>query len=193
MNLKEIIPLLAAVIGLTPVILKWLNDRSTEAANRRLIQQAKEQVEFWQVWLLAQREVTTDERFALLKNEIAKRLDNLLEKNIEQENQEKIKKHEGESHSFFQKVFLLYLPHTTSGWIFHTLFYITVSFTLMLLLGLSIPPDNINAAPSWEYFKSELSMNITILLFFVIIAFILQRFANRIERHYKQKMKVPEK
>jgi hypothetical protein len=193
MGLKEIIPLLAAVIGLTPVILKWLNDRSTEAANRRLIQQAKEQVEFWQVWLQAQREVTTDERFALLKNEISQRLDNLLEKNIEQENKEKIKKHESESHSFFQKIFLLYLPHTTSGWIFHTLFYITVSFTFMLLFGLSIPPDDINANPSWEYFKNEIGMNITIFLFFVVIAFIFQRFASSIERRQNKKITVPEK
>ncbi len=192
MSIKEIIPILAAVIGLTPVILKWLNDRSAEAANRRSVQQAKEQVEFWQVWLQAQREVSTDERFAQLKNEISQRLDNLLQKSVEVENKEKTKKLEEESHSFFEKIFLMYFPHSTPGWILHTLFYITVSFTFMLMFGLSIPPDDIDAEPSWEYFMNDLGLNVTLFLFFVLIAFILQRFANRIENRHLQKVKVPD-
>jgi len=189
MSIREIIPLLAAIIGLTPVFLKWLNDRSKEAANRRSVQQAKEQVEFWQTWLQAQREVSTDKHFAELKSEVAQRLDKLIQKYVEIEEKEKSRILTGDEHSFFQRIFLLYMPHSASGWIFHTLFYITISFTFMLMIGLSIQPEDIGARPSWEYFKAELGLNIAILLFFVIIAFIFQRLARRTERKITKKQK----
>ena len=63
----------------------------------------------------------------------------------------------------------------------------------MLLFGLSIPPDNVNTNPSWEYFKSELGLKIAIFLLFATIAFILQRSANRIERRRIIKQEVSDK
>ncbi len=186
MGIKEIIPLLAAIIGLTPVFLKWLNDRSLEAAKRRSIEQAKEQVEFWQIWLKAQREVTNDERFAQLKMEISQRLDLLLQKNInieDKENEKEKEKEQGmEKHSFFQKLFLLYMPHTATGWIFHTFFYITISFTFMLTIGFSIEPNDPDANPSWEYFMENFWDNVIILTVLLAFAFIFQRIARRSER-----------
>jgi len=190
MGIKEIIPLLAAVIGLTPVFLKWINDRSNEAANRRSIQQAKENVEFWQVWLQAQKDVSSAERFAELKIEVARRLDNLIQKTIETENREKSKKSGSQGHSFLQKAFLLYVPHSTSGWIFHTLFYIVISFTGMFLFGSSLPSDDINADPSWEVFINDIGIIAPMFFFFSAIAFVFQRLARRSERKYYQKINV---
>lgn len=196
MGLKEIIPLLAAIIGLTPVFLKWMNDRSLEAAKRRSIEQAKEQVEFWQVWLKAQREVTNDERFVQLKLEVSQRLDLLLQKNIDIENEEKEKvreKEQGiEKHSFFQKLFLLYMPHTASGWIFHTFFYITISFTSMLMIGLSIKPNDPDANPSWEYFMENFWDNMIILIVLLVIALLFQRIARRSEHRNVLKLATKE-
>ncbi len=190
MGIKEIIPLLAAIIGLTPVVLKWINDRSTEAANRRSVQQAKENVEFWQVWLQAQKEVASAERFAELKNEVAQRLDMLIQKTIEAERREKNKRSGIENHSFLQKAFLLYMPHSASGWIFHTLFYAAISFTGMFLFGSSLPADDIYADPSWEIFINDLGFIAPTFFFFCAIAFLFQRFARRSERKFYKKIKV---
>ncbi len=189
MSIKEIIPLLAAVIGLTPVLLKWLNDRSNEAAKRRNIQQAKEQVEFWQAWLQAQREVSTDERFSEMKQQVADRLDDLVQKNADVEYEEKNAERKT---NFFRRVLLAYFPHTASGWIYHTLYYITISFIIMFLYGSFLPSDDINADPSWTYFVSELDIILPMFLFFAAIAFVLQRLAIRSERRHLERLKVPE-
>lgn len=188
MSIKEIIPLIAAIIGLTPVILKWLSDRSADAAKSRSLQQAKEQVEFWKTWLQAQREVTSDEQFAELKDEVSLRLNKLIQKNDEFEILEKMKVTNNDEHSFLQKAFLLYVPHSASGWVFHTLFYIINSFSAMLIIGLTIDPNDKDAKLSWEYFKNDLGENIAIILFLVSIAFIFQRLARKSERRHEKKL-----
>lgn len=193
MSIREIIPLLAAVIGLTPVILKWLNDRSKEAANRRYIQQAKEQVEFWQAWLQAQREVSSDEQFTVLKRTTAKQLDKLMQTVTKQNYHETSSEQSKNGPSFFQRLFLIYFPQTFAGWIFHSLFYITISFTIMFLFGSSLPEDDINANPSWDVFVSDIGLIIFVLLVFITIAFIFQRLANRADRKYREKLNEPEK
>lgn len=189
MKINEIIPIVAAIIGLTPVILKWLNDRSTEAARRRTVQQAKEQVEFWQTWLQAQREVSTDERFAELQRKVSLRLDELILKTPDSEKEDESAEKTEQGPSFFQKLFLAFFPHTVQGWIFHTFYYITVSGTLMYLLGASISTDKPDAAPSWNHFVSNLGEIITVFLIFAAIAFGLQRLAIRSERRYLQRLK----
>jgi hypothetical protein len=150
--MREIIPLLAAVIGLTPVILKWINDRSKAAANSKAIQQAKEQVEFWQTWLKAQREVSTDQRYNEIKADVAERLDELriIGNELASQSEDAVEIEKGPS--FFQRILLAYFPHTGKGWILHTLFYVTVSFTAFLIFGTSLPDDNISANPSMKVF-----------------------------------------
>lgn len=192
MGIKEIIPLLAAIIGLTPVILNWLKDRSKEAASRRAVQKAKEQIEFWQTWLKAQQEVTTAERFSVLKLEVSQRLDDIIKTNIEEEIKDKTKV-ETSDHSFIQKILLLYIPRTASGWIFHTLFYITISFTAMFLFGSALPSENINADPTWATFTANLDSIIPVSIFFLLIAFILQKLARKSDRRYFKKMQSSEK
>ncbi len=185
MSIREIIPLLAAVIGLTPVLLKWLNDRSNEAAKRRNVLQAKEQVEFWQAWLQAQREVSTEERFAVLKSEVSKRLDDLIMETVDLDYEEKNAEHKT---SFIRRFLLAYFPHTASGWVYHTFYYITISFIIMFIYGSFLPSEDINAEPSWSFFVSELDIIIPIFLFFATIAFVLQRLAIRSERRYLHKL-----
>jgi len=189
MKINELMPLFAAILGLTPVFLKWLNDRSNEAANRRAIQKAKEQIEFWQVWLKAQREVTTDERFNELKNKVSKRLDQLVETSDELTASKSDKTEEEFRHSFLQRLFLAYVPHTTVGWVLHTLFYVSFSFTAMLVFGSAISENDPEANLSWSQFVSELDFVIPMLLFFALIAFFLVRTANRAEKRYQTAIK----
>lgn len=189
MSIEEIIPILAAIIGLTPVFLKWLNDRSTEAAKRRSVQQAKEQVEFWQTWLQAQREVSTEERFAELKRKIALRLDELLLQSTDTEGEDKKAEQTETGPSFLQKLFLAYFPHTLQGWIFHTFYYIVFSFILLYLYISFYPVDDVTGPPSWSNFAGSLDEIIPIFLIFAAIAFGLQRLAIRSERRYLQRLK----
>ena len=191
MGIKEIVPLLAAVIGLTPVILKWFSDRSKEAATRRTMQHSKEQVEFWQTWLKAQREVTSDERFAELKNEVSERLDKLMELNIEQEKSKTEEENNKDELSFVQKIFLSYLPRNASGWILHTFYYITVSFIVMFLYSSSLTTGN-EVYSEWATFSENMVKDLDLFIFIVVVAFILQRLARRVDRKYKAKLKTQE-
>lgn len=193
MNINDLLPLLAAIIGLTPVFLKWFNDRSKEAATHRKIQHSKEQVEFLQTWLQAQREVTGDERFAELKKEVSERLDKLMELNVELENNQ-IKEEENEDElSFIQKIFLAYLPRTASGWIFHTLFYATVSFTFLMLWGASVPEEKgENTLTQWEQLKNEISGNLSLFIFLFVLAIVFQQLARRIEKRRTKKTQAKE-
>lgn len=183
--MKEIVPLIAAAIGLTPVFLKWLNDRSNAAANLRSIQHAKEKIEFWQIWLKAQREVTSDERFAEIKSDVSKRLDELKIKNAVDESHDKDSEELEQGPSFIQRIVLAYLPHTAAGWILHTLFYIIVLFSIFFTFVSSFTTDDINTSnPSWEHLKTQFDYVIPVLLIFLFIAFILARFANGAEKKY---------
>lgn len=186
--MKELIPLLAAAIGLTPVLLKWLNDRSNAAANQKSIQFAKEQIEFWQIWLKAQREVSSDQRYEKIKADVAHRLDELKIKSDELVSKDKESEQLGDGPSFLQRIFLAYFPHTPAAWILHTLFYITNTFTVFFIFVSSLPTDDLDANPNWEFFKTQLDFVIPMLIFTFFIAFIFQRFANRSEKKYRKRM-----
>lgn len=178
----ELTTIIAAAIGLTPVVLKWLNDRRESASRHRQTQHAKEQVEFWQVWLQAQREVATDERFAQLKEYVAKRLDEL--KAVPAPLRESDADGASEvdrGPTTLQKVFLAYWPNTFVGLVFHTFFYITVAFGALFLIGSAIDEKG---NTSWEYFKDDLTFVIGSLAFMALIAMILALVANRSERRY---------
>jgi hypothetical protein len=101
---------------LTPVVLKWISDRSESASRYRQTQHAKEQIEFWQVWLQAQREVAREERFADLKEYLAKRLDELepVPAQVEEQDADSVRD-ERPGPTTLQKVFLAYWPNTFVG------------------------------------------------------------------------------
>lgn len=187
MEIKEWMPLFATALGLTPVVLKWLGDRSIAAAGRREIQQAKELVEFWSVWLQAQREVSSDDRFADLKADVARRLDSLVRAQDERagEDARSTSTRLEQGPTLVQRTFLAYLPSTTYGWVLHTMFYIVIAMAAMSVFGASIPPDDPNAVPSWEQLRSEPAWVIWTLFVLAVPAFVLQRFANRAERRHR--------
>ncbi|HKJ78443.1 MAG TPA: hypothetical protein VKA10_02865 [Prolixibacteraceae bacterium] len=186
MSIREIIPLLAAVIGLTPVFLKWLNDRSNEAAKRRNVQEAKEQVEFWKTWLQAQREVSNDDQFAEYKKKVSQRLDDLTLEKVNVENEEKNTEYKM---SFFRKFFLAYMPHTASGWVYHTFYYILISsFLLFFYISFYPAGENItDPKPSWANFTSDLDFTLFTLLFLAAVAIGFHRLAVRSEKNFFEK------
>lgn len=156
--MKEWGALFAAIIGLTPVFLAWIKGRSAESANRRKIQHAKEKVEFLQVWLQAQIEVSSDERIVELKSDVAQRLDNLLMAENELRDRSAQSTDTSapseDTRTRFQKIILAYKPHTTAGWIYHSMFYIAVAFLSLGIVGLGI--DTTTGMLSWEAYKKEL-------------------------------------
>ncbi len=184
MTIQDLIPLLAAVIGLTPVILKWISDRSVAAAKRRKIQHAKEQVEFWRLWLQAQNEVSSEERFIRLQADIAERLDKLV---AEQDTLQHPAAERATGPNALQRALLAFLPSTTTGWVSHTLFYIVVSLAALLTLGASLQPETL--APSWEQLRRELGFLIPVLIFFAAVGLLLQRIANKAEDRYRAEQK----
>jgi hypothetical protein len=181
---EQLIPLIATLLGLFPVLLKWLSDRSVAETRRREIQQAKEQVEFWQVWLQAQREVCSDQRFADLKADIARRLDQLVSAQDEKAELGSGSVRAENQPTLIQTIVLAYFPHTLKGWILHTAFYTIVSFAALVVFGSAIPSNDPTANPSWDVLRGELDFVIPFSLFFGAAALILQRLANRAERRY---------
>ncbi|WP_159520528.1 hypothetical protein [Sunxiuqinia indica] len=188
MEITEIAALVAPVLGSIPIVTKWINDRSNEAANRRSLQKAKAQIEFWQMWLKAQREVSTDERFNRLKDDVARHFDELVVEKEEFGTKKSAADGDEMHHSFLQRMLLAYFPHTGLGWILHTLFYISLSFVGMMLLGSAIPENKPNDPMSWDVFVTQLDFVIPLLLVFAVFAFILVRLANRAEKRYQKKI-----
>ena len=68
------------------------------------------------------------------------------------------------------------------------MFYLSLSFAGMFLLGSAIPTDNPNADPSWEQLQNQLGFVMPMLLFFALVAFVLQQLADRAERRYLAKV-----
>jgi hypothetical protein len=85
-----------------------------------------------------------------------------------------------EKPSFVKRMFLLYTPHTSAGWFFHTVFYVVgFIFLAMFLIELAIPDGRVKAA-------------LAVGIFFGIPLVLLQRLARRQDRLDTARLQEPD-
>jgi hypothetical protein len=113
-------------------VTEWMEQRSIKAKFQDEIGLAERRIAFLGTWLKAQQEVCTPERFAEIKLESTRELDELRARLTEimgqaNERQGKSKVRMGKT---LRRMFLLFLPNNLGGWFFQVAFYILVIFVL---------------------------------------------------------------
>jgi hypothetical protein len=136
----QIIPIVgAAIAGLLPIVLtaviSWLDKRSILARRSQALSLAQQRIEFLSAWIKAQESLCSIERFEEVKRAVSDELMQLREhlNDILDDEHNQSRETVGDK-QFLQKLFLIYIPRNVAGWVFHTLFYMSLSVTVIVVL-----------------------------------------------------------
>ncbi len=135
----QIIPIVVgAVVGLFPAILtaviSWLNNRSIQARRTQALALAQQRIAFLSDWIKAQEGLSTTDQLEAMKDSVSAELNSLRMELAEILDEHHRVSDAAEEHSLIQKVFLTYGAHSTNAWVLHTLFYMSLGVTAILLL-----------------------------------------------------------
>ncbi len=135
----QIVPIVVgAVVGLFPAILaaviSWLNNRSMQARRTAALALAQQRIAFLADWIKAQEALTSPEQLENMKDSVSAELKSLRLQLGEILDEHHRAAEAAEEHSLIQKIFLTYGAHSTNAWVFHTLFYMSLGVTVILLL-----------------------------------------------------------
>lgn len=145
---KLIIPLASSMVGLIPVLINilvnTLDKRSHIAKRNAALMYLNQRVGFLTSWFQIQKEVNNQEQLARIKSMMSNELTDVYEEFAEallEVEKESMERHEllsrVKSTNGFRRFFLLYTPYTTSGWLYHTLYYMSI-LPLLMILGYEI-------------------------------------------------------
>jgi len=185
---QMIIIIVGAFAGLFPALLtwatSWFEKRSLAAKQNRALDMARRQIEFIDDWVKVQEGLTTTERFEAIKKEASQELDNLQKSLSEQLTEEREKKEEEvEEKNLLQRLFLAYWPSSVAGWVWHTLFYMFLSITVLILLtAFGIDPETNQF--SIETLQEDIIM---VLVLLVLPMLFIRWLAIRTDRKEEEK------
>jgi len=141
---KLIIPLASSMVGLIPVLINitvgFLDKKSQMARRNNELSYVNQRLSFLTNWYQLQKEVTKPEQMSGIKDMVSQELkdvyedlaDALVESDkLLQQRHELLARYR--NMNGFRKFFLLYTPYNLSGWLYHTLFYMTLTPWLMFL------------------------------------------------------------
>jgi hypothetical protein len=178
-----------AIVGLLPLIanpiISAVQRRGRRARRDDAISVAKERVEFVESWIKAQELVSTAERLAEQKKAASQELDEIrggVLKSLEEATHTPTPI--ADRH-FVERALLLYRPNSVGGWLWHTLFYMTVLMFIAIeaLTVLSVP--NLSA--------SDAAYNVKFALVFgviaVILAFVFRGLAAVVDRDIQDRLR----
>lgn len=145
---KLIIPLASSMVGLIPVLINilvnTLDKRSHIAKRNTALTYLNQRVGFLTNWFLLQKEVNNQEQLSKIKGMMSSELTDIYEEfaeallEVEKESMERrgllarVKGTNG-----FRRFFLLYTPYNAGGWLYHTLYYMSI-LPLLMILGYEI-------------------------------------------------------
>ncbi len=135
----QIIPIVVgAVVGLFPAILtaiiSWLNNRGIQARRTQALALAEQRIAFLSDWIKAQEGLSTSEQLEAMRGSVSGELNSLRAQLAEIMDEHRRPADAAEEHSLIQKIFLTYGARSTNGWVLHTLFYMAMGVTAILLL-----------------------------------------------------------
>jgi hypothetical protein len=141
---KLLLPLATSMVGLIPVLINlaanWADRKGKTARMNSFLQQTNQRMGFLQSWYNLQKEVSPPEQLSQIKGALSDELQEiyeaLTEALLDSYNETN---HRRELMGRFKKTnplrrfLLLYSPYNTRGWLFHTLYYMSI---LPLVFGL---------------------------------------------------------
>ena len=177
---KLIAAVVAALLGLLPMltnaVISQVDKRSKAGRVDKAIDLAKRRIEFSSQWYQARLQFDTQERINEIKEELAKEFDEI-KKFVETEMAVPLVAANlpvDRKQSRFQRLFLLYLPKSLLGWLYHTLFYIF--FAIFILFGFLTISD------IFSYGFTEFGIDVTLMIMPFLPALLFSFLANSLER-----------
>jgi hypothetical protein len=140
---KLLLPLASSMVGLIPVLIKltadWADRKSKTARLNTFLQQTNHRVGFLNTWFNLQKEVSSPEQLSQIRNKTP-----------------------------LKRFLLIYQPYNTRGWLFHTLFYMSI---LPLVVGLGYVIFQFVQTQAWmqnipqEYLYGDVALLSLMLIF----------------------------
>ena len=133
---KLLLPLASSMVGLIPVLINitvnWADRKSKTARLNTFLQQTSLRVGFLQTWFNLQKEVSSPEQLTQIKGVLSDELQDLYETFMDAllDSEELNRRHETinryRNTTPLKRFLLIYQPYNTRGWLFHTLFYMSI-------------------------------------------------------------------
>lgn len=173
---KILIAMVAGLIGIVPALLQWLSARNKAKSKDHDLYKLSNELEFLERLAKFAQERGT-EAAEQKKNEFAKSIPAEVERlfyqykllqNLESEVAAKPVKL-----SLIRRSTLLFQPQSISGWAVHTIFYMLIAFSIMIILA------NLDMLEEEDEFSN---MILGMIVIFGPIFLILQRIATRIRK-----------
>jgi hypothetical protein len=143
-----LIPLASSMVGLIPVLINitvnYLDKRSHMARRNNELNYVNQRLTFLVGWYQLQKEVSGPDKMSTIKELVARDLtdvyedlaDALVESDkLSQERHELLMRFK--NMNGFRRFFLLYTPYNVGGWLYHTLYYMSL-IPWLLLVGYEI-------------------------------------------------------
>lgn len=135
----QIIPIVGgAIVGLLPTILtaivSWLNARSIQARRTQALALAQQRIAFLSDWIKAQEALSGPEQLDRMKSSVSDELSTMRLQLADVLEDHRRPVDLAAERTFFQKLFLIYTPRGVGAWVFHTLFFMSVGVTAILIL-----------------------------------------------------------
>jgi hypothetical protein len=173
-----LLPLASSMVGLIPVLIKltadWADRKSKTAQLNAFLQQNNLRIGFLQTWFNLQKEVGSPEQLTQIKGALADELQELYETFLDAmlDSDELNRRHETinryRNTTSLKRFLLIYQPYNTRGWLFHTLFYMSI---LPLVVGIVYVLYQFSQTKIWmenipqEYLYAGVALLALILLF----------------------------
>ena len=186
-SIRDHLAMATAVVGFITLLggtwarlAAWTEQRSIKAKFQDEIGLAERRIAFLGTWVKAQEGVCTPERFAEVKQESARELDELRSKLTEFMQQADERKDKVSAGKSVRRMFLLFLPHNLGGWVCHLLFYGLVLF--VLLVALQPPSVNLETGQmeTWgEWLQLQLFLNIMFAIPILLVRSLAIRYYRK--------------
>jgi hypothetical protein len=138
----SVAPFVAGLFGLIPLMVQIATSRAQRRDRIYRLNQLQAELELLERLHALQAEVSASDEATKPQTDLV--ISDSVRKLLEQYNELSeitpsaatgSKQPSPEQHSFLRRAFLMYNPHTTAGWLWHTLFYIFASILVFLLFG----------------------------------------------------------
>ncbi len=151
----QILPIVgAAIAGLLPTILTavvaWLNNRTIRTRRTQALALAQQRIAFLADWVKAQEDLSSSDQLEALKRSVSDELNTLRSDltDILDDHRRAALAETPTERAFLQKALLTYAPRSPAAWVFHTLFYMSLGVTGILIALTAIGNDPTALAPT---------------------------------------------
>ena len=191
---KLIIPLASSMVGLIPVLINLLvnslDKRSQTAKRNASLTYLNQRVGFLTTWFQLQKDINNQDQLGKIKTLVSNELMDIYEEfagALLEADEESAQRRElmqrVRSTNGFRRFFLLYTPYNASGWLYHTLYYMSI-LPLFMILGYEIS----KYLQSGQWFQNISPENLYVGVVLVVLVALFRMFGRRAAKGMEDRM-----